>query len=472
MTSASSWSMNARRGKEGEVVATMLPLQVADPSLQPVLWAFDPSGGFTLSPLWGRHPQRHQGCSAPQSRRGACPRRQWAVVWAVIGLSLLGNAVVFAQAGATSFVNNTPFTVHIVAGSGRTEVCTLAPHSTGTGQGVFGQTEYFYPVFDVPLTAVFSLKDTRTADPNFFYQIDGRRGSAPVIIGSVPPLGDNAAYIVLVNTSRTGGASVARTASSRLSRIDAGGDNVNAGERGVFRVNPRDDNGMRVASPVNVAFPSIVYRPGYRYVFAFDGAAVTLVDARPLHAIGLPLDAALVFEGAVPEGEREALRKALNDGLAAANAPLRVPPGSVETGDGPHDAPIPPESGDSGTEHEGGATADGGNDTGDEGGVDGFSVSPEDGGVAADGAGDADDVRYVFVVTLATAKRTVPFPTNREMYTGEVTVMLFRNDGVIAEYKAVVTELNEAGVYRAVRQFLAGDKQLRQAIAGAVNGTI
>ena len=207
---------------------------------------------------------------------------------AIIGMAIWGNTALYAQAGVARFVNNTPFTVRIVAGSGRTEVCTLAPHSAGTGQGRFGLAEYFYPVFDVPLTAAFSLKNVRPADPNFFYQIDDRRGSASVFIDSMPVLGDNAAYIVLVNTGRTGGVSVARTASSRLSRIDSGGDNVNAGERGVFRVNPRDSNEMRIASPVNVAFPSMVYRPGYRYVYAFDGAAVALVDARPLHAIGEP----------------------------------------------------------------------------------------------------------------------------------------------------------------------------------------
>ena len=383
--------------------------------------------GSSVTPLYGALPRNAP--SPPNSRCGRCA----AAVLAVIGMALLGNAALYAQAGVTRFVNNTPFTVHIVAGSGRTEVCTLAPHSAGTGQGRFGQTEYFYPVFDVPLTAAFTLKDVRPADPNFFYQIDDRRGSEPIIIGSAPPLGDNAAYIVLVNTSRTGGVSVARTASSRLSRIDSGGDNVNAGERGVFRLNPGGNNEMRIASPVDAAFPSITHRPGYRYVCAFDGAAVTLVDARPLHTIGLPLNAALVFEGAVPEGERDSFRAALNDGLTAANAPLRVPAENVD-------------------------------------GERGLQVSPEsvDGGAAADNVGDTDDMRYVFVVTLTTAKRTIPFPANREMYTGEVTVTLFRNDGALAEHQTAVIAFNEAGVYRAARQFLAGDKQLYQTIAGAV----
>jgi hypothetical protein len=328
---------------------------------------------------------------------------------------LLGNAV-FAQTGTTRFVNNTPFTVHIVAGSGRTEVCTLAPRGTGAGRGGLGQTEYFYPVFDVPLTAGFLLKDVRPGDPNFFYQIDDRRGSESIVIDAAPPLGDNAAYIVLVNTGKTGGVSVARTAISRLSRIDSGGDNVNAGERGVFRINPRDNNEMRIASPVNLAFPSIAYRPGYRYVYTFDGTSVTLVDARPLRAIGEPLNAALVFEGAIPADEQEALREALNKGLAAADAPFRV-------------------EGISNTENEGG-----------------------------------DYLRYTLTVALTMGTQTVTFPANRTRSIGEVTVTLTRsgggNSGVIAEHNTTIRELDEAWVYRAVRQqFLSKDWQLYQKIA-------
>ena len=168
-------------------------------------------------------------------------------------------------------------------------------------------------------------------------------------------------------------------------------------------------------------FPSIAYRPGYRYIYTFDGTMVTLVDARPLHTIGQPLDAAIVFEGAIPADEQEALRETLNKGLAAADAPFRVPPEGMDN-----------------TENEG-----------------------------------DDYLRYTFTVALTMGTRTVTFPTRREMYTGEVTVTLTResggNSGLIAEHKTAVTEFNEAGVYRAVRQFLTGDRELHQAIAGAVD---
>ena len=396
--------MNARRGKEGEVSPFA-------PVLRP-----------TLPPLRGLCPRNAPvgGPRAPQTPRfGLCG----VAVLVAIGMSLLGNAV-FAQTATTRFVNNTPFTVHIVAGSGRTEVCTLAPRSTGTGRGGLGQTEYFYPLFDVPLTAAYLLKNVRPGDPNFFYQIDDSQGSESIVIDSVPPLADTAAYIVLVNTGRTGGVSVARMASSRLSRVDSGGDNVNAGERGVFRIDPHDTNEMRIASPVNIPFPVIygtnsIYRPGYRYVYTFDGTSVTLVDARPLHTIGQPLDAAIVFEGAIPADEREALREALNEGLAAADAPFRV-------------------EGISNMEN-----------TGNEG---------------------DDYLRYTFTVALTMEKQTVTFPAKRTLSIGEVTVTLTRsgggNSGVIAEHNTTIRELDEAWVYRAVRQqFLSKDWQLYQKIA-------
>jgi hypothetical protein len=295
-------------------------------------------------------------------------------------------------------VNATPFAVHIVAGSGRVDVCALPPHGEQTVQSSFGRTEYFYPVFDVPLTSRYLLRGTRAADQNFFYQIDDSRGQAAVTIDAVPPLADASSYIVLVNTGRTGGVSAARTASSRLSRIDAGGsDNVNAGESGVFRVNPAENNAMRVASPVNAAFPQAAYRPGYRYVFTFDGERVTLTDSRPLHQIGQPLTASVRFDG-IPEEERPALAAALREALAANNAPLRIPAGGGDTID--------------------------------------------------------DDVRYVFTLALA-AKGAAAQPLGSiVLHSGDVTLALSRNEAVVAERKTVVTEFDEAGLYRALRRFI------------------
>jgi hypothetical protein len=336
---------------------------------------------------------------------------------AAIMITMRAPAALSAQNGGTlRFVNATPFAVHIVAGSGRTDVCALLPHGEQTVQSSFGRTEYFYPVFDVPLTARYRLPDIRPADRNFFYQIDDSRGRAALMIDAVPPLGDASSYIVLVNTSRTGGVSAARTASSRLSRIDAGGsDNVNAGDSGVFRVNPAENNTMRVASPVNAAFPQVAYRPGYRYVFTFDGALVTLVDARPLHKIGQPLTAAVRFSDTIPDGERPALAEALSNALTANNAPLRVP-------------------------------ADGGDGTAD------------------------DDVRYVFTFALTTAGMEARLLGGITLHTGDVTLALSRNGTALAERKAVITEFDKTGLYRALRRFISSETRWYRELAEFMDG--
>jgi hypothetical protein len=312
--------------------------------------------------------------------------------------------------GTLRFVNATPFAVHIVAGSGRVDVCALPPHGEQTVRSAFGRTEYFYPVFDVPLTARFLLCDMRPADRNLFYQTDGSRGPAAVMVDAVPPLADTSSYIVLVNMSGTGGVSAARTASSRLARLDAGGsDNVNAGESGVFRVNPAEDSAMRIVSPVDAPFPEAAYRPGYRYVFVFDGARVALIDARPLHRIGQPLAASVRFDG-IPDGERPALAAALDGALAANNAPLRVP--AERSGD----------------------TADG-------------------------------EVRYVFTLALVAQGAAAQPLGGVALHTGDVTLALSRNGAVLAERKTVVTEFNEAGLYRALRRFIVNETRWYRELA-------
>jgi hypothetical protein len=327
-------------------------------------------------------------------------------------MSLLGSAALHAQnAEGTLFLNNTSFTVRIVAGSGRAEVCTLQPHSSGSGRGVFGTAEYFYPEFDVPLTPRFKLQKARPADINFFYQVDDRRNRAVVIINAVPPLDDNAAYIVLVNNGASGGVSVARTAASRMSRLDAdGSDTVNSGESGVYRVDPRDSNDMMISSPVNIAFPPVGYRAASRYVFVFDGSDITLVDVRALHKIGLPLSAAVVFDEAIPEAEHDSLREALDGALSANNVPLRAPPDGVADEDG-------------------------------------------------------DEVRYEFAVSLAISRQSATFPANWEFFSAAVTVTLHRNDSIVAEAKTTLTEFNEPGVYRALRQFLIDERQFYRRIS-------
>jgi hypothetical protein len=344
-------------------------------------------------------------------------RRIAALAALAIPALLSVTAAAAQSAGGTRFVNNTPFTVHIVAGSGRTDVCTLAPYGGATAATRLGQAEYFYPVFDVPLTSRFDLKDARPADKDFFYQIDDRRGGRDVIIDAVPPLGGASAYIVLVNQGRTGGVSIARTAFSRLSRIDGGGsDNVNSGESGVFRVNPAETGEMRIVSPVSLMFPETAFRPAYRYVYIFDGEAVELVDERPLNAIGLPVYVQPKFylvnsAEAATESEYEELYGTLNEAFIAYNTPLRIHPelGAVEGG----------------------------------------------------------DVHFeVHVYLVAEQKGSQPLSWMRAVYTGDVAIAFVRNGKVLAEAATSITESNEANLLKALRRYVRGEEGFYRRIAG------
>jgi hypothetical protein len=58
-----------------------------------------------------------------------------------------------------------------------------------------------------------------------------------------------------------------------------------------------------------VPFPFIIYRPGFRCLFAFDGTEVKLTDARPLYAIGEP--AKVQTLPALPETVEEAIKEGL-----------------------------------------------------------------------------------------------------------------------------------------------------------------
>jgi hypothetical protein len=389
---------------------------------------------------WSMNGRRKFSCCSGRLPRFLGLRRPVAALVVAGLLSVPGSAALYAQnSGELRFANNTPFVVHIVAGSGRTEVCTINPRGTGTGRGNFGTAEYFYPVFDVPLTATFLLRDLRPADSNFFYQIDDRASRRTVVIDAAPPLNDSASYLVLVNGSRTGGVSVGRAASSRMSRIDAGGsDNVNAGESGVYRINPRDNNDMRIISPVNVAFPAVVYRPGFLYAFAFDGTEIGLIDARPLHGVGQPVNAALALDGAIPEAEGDSIRGALEEALAANRVLLRLAPQADGTGTGEADA------GEAGTpEREGGEHE-------------------------AGEAGTGGDLRYEFTVSLTMDRQTRPL-AGWALLGGELAISLSRNGAVVAQVKAPVTEFDESGLYRALRRFILNEQQFYRRVAEAMS---
>jgi hypothetical protein len=209
-------------------------------------------------------------CGTPPEESGTMPD----------GARQSGNATL-------TFSNKTAFTAHIVVGSGRINVCSLAPLAKETVKNVYGSNETFYPVFDIPLTERYSLPNIRAEDRNFYYRVDNSNHQE-IIVSAPAVLGDKRAYIVFSNQSKTGGVEASRNPPSRLSCIDYpdGKTIVNAGETVVYSINPADKNDMRLTGSVNIAFESVTYRPSFVYSFAFDGAAVSLTDARPLLTAG------------------------------------------------------------------------------------------------------------------------------------------------------------------------------------------
>jgi hypothetical protein len=163
-----------------------------------------------------------------------------------------------------------------------------------------------------------------------------------------------------------------------------------------------------------VPFPTTTYRNGYRYVFAFDGKAIELTDARPLHAIGRPLLAAVFFDG--PEGEYEAVVQALDGALAACNALVRTLPEGTYTP-------------------------------------------------------DYAEAGCAFVVMVSFERsENPPFPWMRAAGTGEITLQFMRGGRVLIETKKRVSEFDEAGVYRYLRQWLAsGADRFYREVAKTMN---
>lgn len=191
--------------------------------------------------------------------------------------------------GSILFHNRTPFTVHLARGSGRVDTATLGPAASSNPiPNGFEKAETYYPVFDVPLTASFSITGLRPASIDMHYQIDNRQERQEVEITLPAGFDDNRAYVVFTNNTKSGGVSLSRNESpNRMTGINFKNakDNINAGETMVFRENPRDVRFLRV-NPGNIRFGELSYRTGFVYYFALNGAAVTLTDARPLHRAG------------------------------------------------------------------------------------------------------------------------------------------------------------------------------------------
>jgi hypothetical protein len=105
----------------------------------------------------------------------------------------------------TVFVNKTPWQVHIVAGSGRIDVCDIPPRGQVSVKTLPDRDETYYPVFDVPLTEFFTVKNLRAAERDFYFRLDGSRQNRRVEITAPEAFNDSRAYLALTNASKAGG---------------------------------------------------------------------------------------------------------------------------------------------------------------------------------------------------------------------------------------------------------------------------
>ncbi|MDR0585946.1 MAG: hypothetical protein LBG26_01770 [Treponema sp.] len=196
-------------------------------------------------------------------------------------LSEAGGAVI-------NFINHTPFPVHIVRGSGRIDICDVAPYGNTLAPNSAGSDESYYPVFDVPLTGDYYLKNLYSEDRDFYYSIDSRVLKQEINIHLPEAFSDTAVYIVFTNASKTGGVYLSRN--ERLDRMTAinwpgARSNINSGETAVFRIgNAKDLTGFTVR-PLNIS-SGLSCRPGFVYSLVFDGSSITLNDSRPLNRMG------------------------------------------------------------------------------------------------------------------------------------------------------------------------------------------
>jgi len=116
-----------------------------------------------------------------------------------------------ADAGSILFTNQTPFTVHLVRGSGRIDAAAVAPNSTVTVSNIAGTEETYYPLFDIPLTADYSLPRLRPENPDFYYQVDNKKARQEIEIKLPAGFDDASVYIVFTSISKGGGVSLAKS---------------------------------------------------------------------------------------------------------------------------------------------------------------------------------------------------------------------------------------------------------------------
>jgi hypothetical protein len=216
------------------------------------------------------------------------------------GCASTGGEQTVVPAGQTIvFVNDSRFPVTLRKGEyGGPVACVLAPLDRAEYHTTSDEREIvFYPVYEVPLTESVSSSLPAPASTSTLIVLQGQIDKSVFLQRAlsdktgelhVPQPGrfeNEAVYLVLENKSANGASVHPRDGNTFLTLFSGRGDTINAGEVGVFESSSRTLGTPSIYHP-SVAFPSIVYRPGFRYTYTFDGSRVALVDARALHAVG------------------------------------------------------------------------------------------------------------------------------------------------------------------------------------------
>ncbi|MDR1147282.1 MAG: hypothetical protein LBK66_01480 [Spirochaetaceae bacterium] len=205
----------------------------------------------------------------------------------LLAVPVFAALILFLSADDTGiiFVNKTRWPVHIVAGSGRVDVCDIEPFGQAEVKNLPFRNESYYPLYDIALTGAFSLKHLRPAAPDFYFQIDGSRKNQRIEVTAPDSFNDTRAYIIMSNGSKSGGISLSRNDSLNRMSTEEAKTIADAGETAVYAVNPGEIRSFTV-HPQNTSSGSMVFRRGFVYHFLFDGASITVLDIRPLAGAG------------------------------------------------------------------------------------------------------------------------------------------------------------------------------------------
>jgi hypothetical protein len=315
------------------------------------------------------------------------------------------NAITQTLRQELEFTNTSPFKVSIRQGSyGGNEVCVIKGGSRVSVKVNIEAETIYYPLYDIPLTANYVLKNQ--IDSAVFFVV---KPQVRITIQVPPPrdLENSNAYLVVRNKS-SGSVSLMRGSSFVPLLPEKKETTLNAGESGVYQGAARQFDNLSFYHS-SAIFPKDTYNNGYVYYYDFDGREITLVEARLLAKIADPLVALVSFSGAIPEAEQQMLLAELNTALQKNKMPLI---GATKT----------------------------------------------------DATMQNQQVHYGLNITLATTAQEAKPPFNIATIKTDVALAFLRNGTTLQIVSKSFNEIDTSGVYRVVAAFIRDNSQFYQSL--------